>query len=297
MFMSNDNGKSTDLFAAGYSEDDKIIFQHPWKLSRLDCVLNNLRKRKLRNIADIGTNDMFYAKKLKSFADGQIYAVDIFFPEEGTVKDGIICVNDIEKLPENELDGMIMMDVLEHIENDKIFFNTVADKLKNNGIILITVPAWQFLFSAYDTKLGHFRRYNRKQLLALMKRSDIKIEGCHYFYTSLFFARLLSMLKRLLPMQKKDRFIGDDIGWKYSEKNIITILIKKILDIDYWINKMLDKMGGGGGTFTRVIINCNMSEKYMKAKTAKRKAFCKTWETANQVVEQIQCSRLRLRRA
>jgi SAM-dependent methyltransferase len=184
---------------------------------------------------DIGVGDMFYTKKIKSLTAGKVYAVDIIFPENGIVKDGIVCMNSIEKLPENELDCVIMMDVLEHIEDDKTFFNNAVNKLRENGTILITVPAWQFLFSAHDAKLLHYRRYNRKQLLTLLQQTNIKVEKCHYFYTSLFLVRLISLLK-------KEKFNGSEIAWKYSEKNILTIIVKLVLNIDFAINKILDKI-------------------------------------------------------
>jgi hypothetical protein len=107
--------------------------------------------------------------------------------------------------------------------------------LKDNATILITVPAWQFLFSTHDTRAQHYKRYNRKQLMVLLKHNEIKIERCHYFYTSAFLARLIFLFK-------KEKFTGNDIGWKYSEKNIITIIVKTILNIDFWVNKILDKI-------------------------------------------------------
>jgi len=228
--------KIENKFVFGLPEEGKIIFQHPWKLSRGDCVLKQLKNKNLHNLADIGVNDMYYTKKAKEFADGKVYAVDVFFPEIGIIKDGIFCLNDIKKLPDNELDGVIMMDVLEHIENDKSFFEIIVDKLKNDGIMLITVPAWQFLFSAHDIKSLHYRRYNRKQLTALLKHNEIKTEKCHYFYTSLFLARLAFI-------SQKNKFTGNDISWKYPENNILTIIVKMVLDIDFWINKVLDKIG------------------------------------------------------
>ena len=178
---------------------------------------------------------MFYTNKLRTFASGKVYAVDIIFPENEIIKNNIICINDIEKISDNELDCIVMMDVLEHIENDILFFERVVNKLKENGIMLITVPAWQFLFSVHDIRAQHYRRYNRKQLMALLKGDDIKIEKCYYFYTSAFLARLLFLFK-------KDKFTGDDINWKYSEKHIITIIVTMILNIDFWINRILNKI-------------------------------------------------------
>ena len=227
-----------ELKQFGLTQEGEEVYQHPWKLSRGDCVLKQLKNKNLRNIADIGVNDMFYTKKAKSFASKKVYAVDVFFPEDGAKKDDIICVNDIEKLPNGEFDAIIMMDVLEHIDNDKKFFDTAVNKLKSGATILITVPAWQFLFSAHDKKCRHYRRYDRKQLLKLFEHNDIKVERCHYFYTSLFFARLVCLLF------KKNKFKGNESGsWKYGEKNIITSVIRTILNLDYLVGKTLDMLG------------------------------------------------------
>jgi len=100
-----------------------------------------LKNQNINNIADIGVNDMYYTNKMKEFAKEKIYAVDIFFPEDGMIKNDIICINDISKLPNNTIDCIIMMDVLEHIEDDVTFYKSVVDKLKKDGMLLITVPA------------------------------------------------------------------------------------------------------------------------------------------------------------
>jgi SAM-dependent methyltransferase len=219
----------------GLPGDDEIILHHPWKLSRGDCLLDTLRGRPPRDVADVGVNDMYYTRLLKSIAGGETFAADIFFPAEGTVKDGITCVNDIEKLPANRLDTIVMMDVLEHVPDDRRFFNTAVDKLKDGGTILVTVPAYQFLFSTFDTRAGHFRRYNRQHLLALLRQNDsLEIEKCHYFYTTLFLALLFSMPWK----KKKDR---TERQWKYPEKSKVTTLARQLLNIDFRLNRALAK--------------------------------------------------------
>ncbi|MDR0304418.1 MAG: class I SAM-dependent methyltransferase [Chitinispirillales bacterium] len=229
--QNDTNNKSTGF---GLPDDENVL-RHPWYLSRRECVLSVLKNRKLHNLADIGARHTFYTKKLKTFVDENIYAVDILFPEGCVIENGIKYLNDINKLPQNELDCMVMMDVLEHIEDDAAFFNTAADKLKSGGAILITVPAFQFLFSAHDVRARHYRRYGRKQLINLLKRRDIKVECCHYFYTTLFLSCLLSFLKKEKSDYKSNK-------WNYSENHFLTIFIKTILNLDFAINRILDKI-------------------------------------------------------
>lgn len=215
---------------------EKNAYQHPWKLSRKEMLIPILEKTQFLNCADIGGNDMFYTKKMREMTNGNVYAVDITFPEEGEIRDNITCLNNIEKLPENELDTIVMMDVLEHIKDDELFFNNIVKKLKPEGTLLITVPAAQFLFSEHDVIAMHHRRYNRKRLIKLLNHKDIKVKKCHYFYTSLFLIQLL------LKFLKKDKIkVNRTEKWKYSEKSVITKILKTILNIDFYINKILDK--------------------------------------------------------
>jgi hypothetical protein len=188
----------------------------------------------IHTAADIGVDDMFYTRKLQSFVTGQVYAVDIAFPAEETHINGIICLNDISKLPDN-IDCLVMMDVLEHIEDDWAFFNMAVEKLGKNGILVITVPAYQFLFSIHDVRSSHFRRYNKRTLIKLIGRNNIIVEKCHCFYTCLFFVRFLSLLR-------KNKFVGDDIVWKHPENHLLTLFIKLTLNTDFWINRFLSKL-------------------------------------------------------
>ena len=61
-------------------------------------------------------------------------------------------------------DLIIASDVIEHIENDDEIIKFFSKALKNDGNILITVPAYNFLYTERDKVLGHFRRYNSNML-------------------------------------------------------------------------------------------------------------------------------------
>lgn len=112
-------------------------------------------------------------------------------------------------------------DVLEHIENDKEALLNIVTLMKEKGTsIVITVPAFNFLFGCHDIKLGHFRRYSKKQLIELVE-DNLEIIKCHYVGLLGFFAALLysRILKQSYPSQNQN-----------SSKFIIklSILIEKL---------------------------------------------------------------------
>lgn len=72
------------------------------------------------------------------------------------------------KLPSNSISAIGIFDVLEHLENPKIILEEIHRILKPEGSLLISVPAHQWLFSDFDTSIGHFRRYSMKSLSALL---------------------------------------------------------------------------------------------------------------------------------
>lgn len=84
-----------------------------------------------------------------------------------------------------------MFDVIEHIEDDGAFLNKSANLLKQDGFIVITVPANMLLWSQVDKISGHKRRYNKKNLSGLLENSGFNIEAVSYYNFFLFFPQLL----------------------------------------------------------------------------------------------------------
>ena len=79
-----------------------------------------------------------------------------------------IIVGDIDHLAcEREYDTILYIDVLEHIENDELEIKKAAQRLKQKGHLIVLAPAHQYLFSPFDAKIGHFRRYRHKRLISI----------------------------------------------------------------------------------------------------------------------------------
>lgn len=67
-------------------------------------------------------------------------------------------------------DLLFLFDVLEHIEDESGFLQSIKFHLAESGTLLINVPAHQSLYSDYDRAAGHVRRYAAKQLSDIGKR-------------------------------------------------------------------------------------------------------------------------------
>ena len=72
--------------------------------------------------------------------------------------------------------------------------NELISCLKKNGYLVLTAPAFQFLFSKKDETLHHYRRYNANNLVKLFSKKKIEITKLTYFNFILFFPIVISIL-------------------------------------------------------------------------------------------------------
>ena len=79
------------------------------------------------------------------------------------------------------VDTVVMVNVLEHIEDDDQALAHVFRMLRPGGYLLIFVPALQALMSKLDVIFGHFRRYHRLELLQKVTEAGGEVEICRYF--------------------------------------------------------------------------------------------------------------------
>lgn len=84
-----------------------------------------------------------------------------------------------------KFDLLTAFDVLEHIPDDHAFLQDVKTLLKPNGYILLTVPAYQFLWSELDIVLKHYRRYTASQLQSKLERAGYEVKKISYFMSFL----------------------------------------------------------------------------------------------------------------
>jgi SAM-dependent methyltransferase len=89
-------------------------------------------------------------------------------------------------LPPNSFDVVLMTDVLEHIEDDAASARRALELLRPGGIVVATVPAYQWLYSPRDAHHHHFRRYSKRQFARLWRAADARLELLSHYNTLLF---------------------------------------------------------------------------------------------------------------
>jgi SAM-dependent methyltransferase len=101
-------------------------------------------------------------------------------------------------VPQNKYAVLTMLDVLEHIDDDRAALRAAYNALTPGGALVITVPAFQFLWTGHDALAHHKRRYRRSELREKIQKSGFELEFISYFNFFLFLpivvVRLLSLV-------------------------------------------------------------------------------------------------------
>lgn len=111
----------------------------------------------------------------------------------------------LEALPfrSNTFDAITALDVLEHLPDDRPALRELRRVLKPDGVLIITVPAYRFLWSKHDIALHHYRRYTARELRARLHEAGFEVRKLSYAVSLLFVPillfRWLDRLRRTPP--------------------------------------------------------------------------------------------------
>lgn len=144
---------------------------------------------------------------------------------------GIIGFTDISITPDNGFDYIFSMNVLEHIKSDAATLQDISRKLRDNGRLLIYVPAFQLIYSSMDAKVGHFRRYRMADLNAKIKSAGLVVKQSCYVDSIGFIASLVF------------KYLGNKEG-TISRSHLIVFdrfVFPLSLVLDFAVNKIFGK--------------------------------------------------------
>ena len=110
-----------------------------------------------------------------------------------------------EGLPfkQKSFDAIIITDVLEHIRDDQQLIKSMHRCLKPGGRLLLTVPAYRHIWSYWDERLMHFRRYNFHHLRKMIEADGFMIKKISFFNLHIY--PLAFMWRKFFSTRKKQQ--------------------------------------------------------------------------------------------
>lgn len=226
-----------------FNEIEKI---HWWWEGRRQILRQTLSNKSGLKILDIGCGTGETLTFLDNYLDKpKLYGIDnsqvaINFAKKRGHKN-IRKVNALE-LPykSNSFDYILLLDVIEHIEDDSSLLKEAKRVLKKNGRIIITAPALQFIWSEHDTQQGHFRRYTRTRLRNLAKKNRLGIDRVSYFNFFLSPAIItLRLLGRLQPFKQINSY-DSKLNFDMAKKSFLNEILKNIFVNEVRLMKFID---------------------------------------------------------
>lgn len=125
-------------------------------------------------------------------------------------------------------DIIVAADVLEHLEDDAVALREWKRILKKNGKLIITVPAFNFLWSHHDEVCHHYRRYSKPALIHALSVANFSIERVSFWNFFLFFP--LCLMKILQKIFSRDKVRQSDR--LYELNPLINTLLLRLLRLE-----------------------------------------------------------------
>jgi SAM-dependent methyltransferase len=179
-----------------YSEMRTIQERHWWFTGRraiLRRLLKGMNLPENATILEVGSGTGGNLGLLREFGsvvafDMEPTAVDyckLKFGNQIDIRVGS-CPDDIPIKVDEKFDLICLLDVIEHIEKDNEALSVLKKYMKVDGKILVTVPAYSWLWSGHDEFVHHKRRYTKKGVCELANKLGLVVVDSSYFNSILF---------------------------------------------------------------------------------------------------------------
>ena len=194
---------------------------HFWCRRRFEVLqkIAGERLRAARSIAEIGCGNGVLLRQIEdAYPDPATAGFDLHeigLRKSMTNRARLYCYDIHDRAPEfhRAFDLVLMFDVLEHIENESTFLASARFHVADGGVIVLNVPALQWLYSPYDAVQGHQRRYSLGDVRRVAEKNGLRLKSASYWGGPLVPIAALRKLLLSLRSQRPDTYeTGFDPG-------------------------------------------------------------------------------------
>lgn len=178
---------------------------HRARRSIIEVLLRHAVAGTDNRILDVGAGTGATSLALRRF--GRVLGIDLSPEAMQIARDRGLAVARMDAtalaLPDASFDVVVALDVLEHLENDAACVRELVRVLRPGGVLLVTVPAYNWLWSSHDVANHHVRRYRRHSLRRVLEAGDLEVEVCSYVMLSMLLPAAAYRLLERLPGRRK----------------------------------------------------------------------------------------------
>ena len=162
--------------------------EHHWYYASKSRALRRaLGNYEPRHILDVGAGSGFFSRVLlRDTAAQSAVCVDPGYDNDRSelyLEKRLVFSRTI---PAEEADLVLLMDVLEHVDDDVRLLREVRSRIGPQARFIVSVPAFSWLWSRHDEFLGHRRRYTRQGLCAALAAAGLRPLGAFYMFAAIF---------------------------------------------------------------------------------------------------------------
>jgi hypothetical protein len=162
------------------------IATHWYYVAKGNALLQFLGGCAAREALDVGAGSGFFSRTLLSAGRCEAATcVDIAYESDRTELHCGRPIAFLRSLDRVTQDLILMMDVIEHVDDDVGLVRSYADRMPPGALVLVTVPAFQALWSGHDVFLEHRRRYTMAGLCRTLEQAGLEVMRCRYFFCAL----------------------------------------------------------------------------------------------------------------
>jgi SAM-dependent methyltransferase len=163
------------------------IAEHWYYRSKAKAVQGLLEPAAVGTILDVGAGSGFFSRHLLEHANArEAWCVDTSYATDSDTQVAGKPLHFRRALAPVAADLVLLMDVLEHVDDDLGLLRACMEQVPSGCRFLITVPAFNFLWSGHDVFLEHRRRYTLPGLEAVVAGAGLNLTCGIYYFGAIF---------------------------------------------------------------------------------------------------------------